>query len=169
MLTLHGTHRSSSFLERGEATGWQRQECFAFDLLEEFANLLFVVPWIRVSATDFSQLSRNSFCSARLLKVLPFKAFSLAYFTPASTFVFRLARLRRQDHRAIVLGERLQLGMHFGIVPVGSGDSRFGIVDDESLGRAAEVVNCVLDAGDEVVGRLPPRPKSPTHRGHARR
>ena len=44
-----------------------------------------VVPWMRVSATFFSQSERNRFCAARLSKLRPLTALFWGYLTPAST------------------------------------------------------------------------------------
>ena len=69
-------------------------------------------------------------------------------------FVPRHVRLGRQDHRAVVPAERLELGNQLGIEPVGMLHRRLEIVDDQRLGNAAEVREGVLQAADEVLRRL---------------
>ena len=48
--------------------------------------------------------------------------------------------------------KRLPLRMNVGVVPVGSADSCFLVVDDQPLRNAAERVKRILDRRDEVVG-----------------
>src|SRR6185369_9639507 len=55
---------------------------------------------------------------------------------------------------AVVLAERLHLGIEIGIIPVGFRDFRSQIVNDQSFGDAAEMPEGVLQATQEVLGGL---------------
>ncbi len=73
-------------------------------------------------------------------------------------FAFVLGRVRfgRNERGAVMLCKRLKLGMDFRIVPVGSIDGSFQIVNHQPLGDSAKIMKRVLDRSDEVVGGLAP-------------
>jgi len=56
--------------------------------------------------------------------------------------------------RAVMAGERLQLRMHLGVIPVGALHGRLKVVDHQPLRYAAEVGEGVLQTGDERFGPL---------------
>ena len=70
--------------------------------------------------------------------------------------VARHARLAGQRHNAIVLAERLDLGVDLGIEPVGMADCGAKVVEDERAGHAAEVPEGVLQAADEFLRAFAP-------------
>ena len=68
--------------------------------------------------------------------------------------VTRRPRLRGQDHRPVILRERLQFGIQLRVEPVGVQDSRLEIVDDHGPRRAAKMPKGVFQNAKEVLGRL---------------
>jgi hypothetical protein len=70
--------------------------------------------------------------------------------------VLRSVRLRRQEHRAVVLRERLQFGMHFRVVPVPALHRRFQIVDHQRLRNPAEFPERILQRAHEGFRALLP-------------
>ena len=66
----------------------------------------------------------------------------------------RRARLRGQDRHAVVLAERLHLGIQLRVVPVRLLDRRLEVVDHQDLRHAAEMPEGVLHAADEVLRGL---------------
>jgi len=66
----------------------------------------------------------------------------------------RCSRLRGEYDGAVVAAEVLELRVEFGIEPVGFQYPGLEVVDDERAGHAAEVFERVLQAPNEVIGRL---------------
>src|SRR5258708_6332047 len=60
-----------------------------------------------------------------------------------------------QQGDAVVLSERTHLGVEVGVEPISLGDGGAEVVQHQALRHAAEVPEGVLQAADEVVGRLP--------------
>ena len=63
-------------------------------------------------------------------------------------------RLRGEYDRTVVAAEVGELGVDLGIEPVGLENCCLEVVDDECSGNAAEVFEGVLNAMQEVIGRL---------------
>lgn len=63
--------------------------------------------------------------------------------------------LGRQGYDPVVLAEGLHLRVDLGIEPVGLAHRRPQVVQHQRLRHTAEVPECVLQAADELVGRLP--------------
>ena len=82
-------------------------------------------------------------------------ALGVAHLALDLSLVTRCARLGRQDARAVVFGEGLNLRVQIGVKPIGLEDSRFEVVDNEGLGNAAKLPEGILDAREERFGRLP--------------
>ncbi len=70
-------------------------------------------------------------------------------------FVTRRVGAGRENDDPVVLAERFQLRIQLRIEPVRLLDRRTEVVDDQYLGHAAEVPEGILQAADEVLGRLP--------------
>ena len=64
------------------------------------------------------------------------------------------ARLRGQDHHAVVLAEGLDLGIEVRVVPVRLLDRRLEVVDHQDLRHAAEMPEGVFNAANEIFGGL---------------
>ncbi len=64
------------------------------------------------------------------------------------------SRLRGQDRRTVVVGEGLDLRVEVGIERIRSDHRGLQVVGDQRTRHAAEVSKGVLDAADEIVGRL---------------
>jgi len=69
-------------------------------------------------------------------------------------FVPGRARLRRQHDRSVVLTKTAELWIQFRVVPIGLDHSRLEVIRHERFRDSAEVTKRVLDAPDEVLGRL---------------
>ncbi len=69
-------------------------------------------------------------------------------------FVTRHPRLGRQQHRAVMFTERLQLWIQIGVVAVSFDDGRFEIVGNDRLGNATEMHECIFKTLNQVVGGL---------------
>ena len=100
----------------------------------------------------------TSFCAARLCKApaLERVVLHILHARFDLPFVPGHCRLGRQDHRAVMAGELLQLGIEFRIVPVRMQHPRLQIVDDHRRRHPAKVPERVFQAPDEALGRLPP-------------
>src|SRR5262245_26138234 len=60
--------------------------------------------------------------------------------------VTRRVRFRRQNHRAVIISKRLELGMNLWVVPIRLSDSCLEIVDHEPFRGAPEMTECILQA-----------------------
>ena len=150
------TDDAPSFLERRESVAGQRPERRTLDLGKHLAHLLLggavdsrvghtPLPELQVAVLGFQRSER-----VPLERV----AFDVADAALDLALVPRRARLGGQDHRAVVLAEREQLGIQLGIEPVGMRDGRLEVVDDQRLGHPAEMPEGILDRPQEVFGRL---------------
>ena len=79
---------------------------------------------------------------------------SVAHATLDLALVPRRTHPRRQHDRAVMFAERQDLRVEIGIKPIRPGHRGLEVVDHQRLGHAAEVVERVLHAPQEVVGRL---------------
>lgn len=148
-------HRPSAFLKAGESTGRQWRQLRLF-LLEEQVNLLaggavdagvgdppFPVAEVLIL---LGQADERVALQGIVLDVID-PLFHLA-------LVPRHPRLGRQNHRPVVLTEGLDFRVHLRIVPVRPTDGRLEIVDHGRLGNPAKGPEGVLQAAEEVLGRL---------------
>ncbi len=145
------------FLEVREAVDRQREQLGFLVLFKEFSDLLasrsvdacvsdglFPVQQVFVL---LSQAGERATFECVLLNVVhaPFD-FAL---------VARRSRFGRQQDRAVMLAETLQLGIEVRIVPVGFDHGRFEVVRNQRFRNAAKMPKGVFQNGNQVVGGLP--------------
>ena len=150
-------HRAVRLVEARETLHRQRQQCRTFKFLEDFADLLLrrpVNPRVRDRLLPIQQVRILLFQTDEALPLQPIvlHIFDARLHLP---LVVRTIRLRRQDHRAVMHRERLQLRMQLRVVPVRLRHRRFQVVDDDRLGNAPEVAERILQRSHERFRRLP--------------
>src|SRR5271169_593155 len=149
-------HDPFPFMEEREPLHWQRLQGPTLHFLKELADLLadravntgvghrgFPVEEMFILLLQ----ARETVALQPILLDIIDAAFDLP-------LVPRRARLRGQDHATVMLTERLDLGIQVRVVPVGLLDPRLEIVDYQDLGHAGKMPKGVLDAANEVLGRL---------------
>ena len=102
-------NRSASFLEVREPIGRQRQQCCAFDLIEEFADLLLGRSVNACVGNRLLPLKQVFILSGQSLELAPFQGVVLGIFDPVFdlAFVLWLIGPGGENYRAVVLGQRL--------------------------------------------------------------
>ena len=152
-------HHPLRFAEIGETLGRQRQERGLFPFAEHLADLL---PGRAVDA----RIGHRLFPVLQMAVLLrharervPLEGVLLHVIDAA----FHLAlmpgrvRLRRQEHRAVVRGERLHLGHQLGIEPIGVLHRRAQVVEHDRLRHAAKMGERVLQTTQKRFSGLPQR------------
>ena len=150
-------HPPQGFVEQGKTRCRQRQQLRLLNLGEDLDHLLsrgavnpqvgdFRFP-LQQMLILFGQRDKREALERIALHILH-AAFDLP-------LVPGRAQARRQDHRAVVLGERPHLRTQLRIEPVRLLHRRAKIVDDERFGDPAEVGEGVLQATQKVIGALP--------------
>jgi hypothetical protein len=146
-----------AFVEEWEAADRQLAECHFLDLGEQLAHL----PArravdarvchgrfpIKQKAVLLVETGKDTALECVLLDVV-----DAALDLP---LMARHVRPRRQKHRAIMLGERLHLGVQFRFEPVDVFYGRAQVVEHDTLRHTTEVPERILQAADEVLRRLP--------------
>ena len=150
-------HHPFRLLEQGKAVDRQRVQGGSFGLLEKGSHLFAgstVDASVRYSAFPVTQVSVLFFQAGEAAS-LQCVVFDIGDASFHFTFVAGRSGFGGQQYRAIVLAERLNLGIEFGIEPVGLRHGGLQVVDDESTGYATEVEKRVLDTANKRFGALP--------------
>ena len=145
-----------SFLEHREPLTWQRQQRGLLDLDEHLADLPLrraVDPRVGDALFPIAEEAVLLFETAEgpRLQCIPF---DVANPTLDLSLVTRRVRLRRQDHRAVVLSERLQLRHQLRIKPIRMRHRGSQIVDHHRLRHTAKEPERILQTTQELVRRL---------------
>ncbi len=143
-------------VEEGEPSNRQRRQRRPFHFLEGLLHLLAGgavdagVGHLRLPLQQMSILLGETGEGSALQGV----ALNVAHVALDLALVARGPGSGRQDHRAVVRAKRLDLRIQLRVVPVGLGHRGLEVVDDQRLRDAAEVMEGVLQATDEVLGGL---------------
>jgi len=151
-------HRARSLLEDGKHHRRQRSQRGSLDGLEEFAHLLAGRPVDARVGHVLLPIGEEKILRRQTLEGTSLDRIVLRILHPGLHFALvpRHGRLGRQNRRAVMPGEFLQLGIEFRVKPAGLNHARLQVVDHHRGRHAAPMPERILQTPDETLARLPP-------------